>query len=154
MKWIYIVLIVAALAFGVRQFGKRMWESTLWGHYVCQSFDQEPVGEPMSALVLGTRAVLHVSEYGTNGNSVLRCISSNGHLLSSTLLTPQRTNTQGRTDSAWLRNAKLLREYRPAKGRMGRPAVLFECQWEWGGSERGVLVLNDDCSFKEVWLSW
>ncbi len=130
-----------------------MWDGTLMGPYIGVTYEEEVVGEPVSSLNLKD-AGLAIYEIEEKDNPVLIIRSKEGDLLSQTLLLPEKEYEDGEVLKAFLKDLRLHRRQYFSQHAGDGITVLITCNWEWGGKEAGLLCLNNDFSFKEMWLSW
>jgi len=148
-----VLVVLAASILGLRHFGKGIWEAALWGPFQGKPYVGNLSDTPKSTLDLsdGRMEVYYLSGMS---NPVLVCRSESGNLISQTLLIPERTNQNGEVETAFVREFELKKPYRCSYRTSDGTHVFITCEWEWGGKEGGLLSLNNDFSFKEMWLSW
>lgn len=154
---ICILLALLTLGFlGIRSCDKNLrnlWEVGLRGPFLCQPYQEELPNKPVSTLKLKNKASLAVYDIN-KPNPVLVCRSPSGDIVSKTLLIPSDTDKDGVTITYFVHNFVLDSPYQCAYRTDPDLHIYIHCQWEWGGKEGGLVVINPDYSFKELWLSW
>jgi len=157
MKKAFIIILALAIAtaavLGVKHFSKKKWEATLKGPYEGKANIAKITGSPFSSLVMPGGEV-EIYYPANENNPVLVCRSDSGEIISQTSLIPSRTDEKDKVQTAYVKQLELRKPYSCTFHDCEGIHVLFRCDWEWGGKQGGLLTLNDDLTFKEMWLSW
>ena len=125
----------------------------LWGPYVGETYTGELQLLPVSSLEL-PGVNLEVHQVPGLENAILVCRSVSGHILSQTALIPTRTDENSQTIPPSISEMELVSVYHPIRLTNETVCVYVHCDWEWGGREGGLLFLDENFNFKELWLSW
>jgi hypothetical protein len=135
---------------GLRSSGRQFWERTLRGPFTGAAYAGSISGTPASVLAIPSRGQLEVHESQTRTNPVVLLRSPGGAVQWSRLFVPQQTRQDGTVEQAGVRELR-LQSWEP---RSTGVVVFVECDWDWGGREGGLIVLDGDAGFRSFSLSW
>ena len=150
--WAALVLIALLVAgfFGLRSCQREGWVRTLKGPYTGNPITGTFTNSPVSVLTLPSRGRLEVHEVASQAAPALVLRSENGAVQWARLLVPERRLDDGRVEHAGVRELRLRRIEPGGAGY----AVLFSCEWDWGGKEGGLIDLDSEYGFKSFRISW
>ena len=154
-KAFIIILAVAiiAAAIGVKHSVKKRWEAALKGPYKGKANVTNISGDPYSSIEL-PGGELEIYYLADKNNPVLVCRSDSGDIISQSSLVPSKTDENGEVQTANVKQLELRKPYSCTYHDCEGAHVLFRCDLEGRGKQGGLLTVNDDLSFKEMWLSW
>lgn len=145
---VLLALLVGCIA-GGRLLAFRVWEAAMFGPYTGTPFAGSLEGEASSLLELGEGAVLELHPVPGRKVPVL-ALRRAGRVEWTRVLQPERTLAGGQTETTGIREAELVRRVFTRSG----TRVLFNCDWDWGGREGGLIYLKPDQSFDHFSISW
>lgn len=144
------VLLVIGTIWVLRSTAGWYWEKTLLGPYAAVDYDNKLTQSPVSELSLDKDRRLAVYEPRPAEAPVIALISAVGSRYWAKVLSLQETNSSGVPQRLWVKQVRLSSVKKVSSGYK----VKILCEWQRGGKEQGLILLNQDGSFKSVWLSW
>ena len=120
------------------------------GPYFGQQYNNTLITEAVFSLELPSKMSAEVYYEADQDYPIFVIRSSADKIQSKILLIPKRTNVDERVDAKWIGALKKGKVYPASDGHV----ISFGCNWEYGGKEAGYIYLNNDHSFKEMWIGY